>query len=159
MEEINKSSKTSLSGKIYKGCFVVVASIVAIISIVYIAGSDCGSGKNADDSSDYIPIEVDSTEIKRQDSIEKAEEVAFLQSKAGRIWKKHPEWSKEDCKLLAKNKIWIGMHVDMIKYLRGLPNKVNVSNYGYGNEYQACWDNYTPSYFYYGEDGIITAYN
>ena len=54
---------------------------------------------------------------------------------------------------------WIGMTLDMLKAERGLPSDYNVSNYGGGKQYQWCWDDYTPSCFYSGEDGIMTSYN
>jgi hypothetical protein len=47
----------------------------------------------------------------------------------------------------------------MLKYIRGLPNSANPSNYGMGTEWQWCWNNYTPSCFYGDEDGIIDSYN
>ena len=91
---------------------------------------------------------------------EAMEEKKFLKSKAGRIWKRHPEWSKEDCELLASNKIWIGMTYSMLKYKRGLPNHANPSNYGNGTQWQWCWDDYTPSCFYdHDDDGKIDSYN
>ena len=87
------------------------------------------------------------------------EEKKWWKSKAGRIHRKHPNWSRGDCEGLANRQICIGMHIDMVKYLRGLPNHVNTSNYGNGNSYQMCWDDYNPSCFYCESDGIVTSYN
>lgn len=115
------------------------------------------------DSISKALMQLDSIAKVREDSIQEAEELKeqkeFEKTKAGKIWKKHPEWSKEDCKALAENKIWIGMEISMVKYLNGTPNSKNVSNYGNGNEYQYCWYNNTPSCYYCGEDGIVTSYN
>ena len=98
------------------------------------------------------------TEALRKQEI--VDEKKFLKSKAGRIWKKHPEWSKEDCELLASNKIWIGMAYSMLKYKRGLPDHANPSNYGNGTQWQWCWNDYTPSCFYdHDDDGKIDSYN
>ena len=94
-----------------------------------------------------------------EDKLRLEEEKRWNSSRAGKISKRHPSWSKEDCESIANGEIWIGMEFDMVKELRGLPDKVNTSNYGHGNQYQACWDNYEISYFYFGEDGIITSYN
>lgn len=88
-----------------------------------------------------------------------AEVKTWLNSKAGKIKKKHPDWSREECELVLKNKIWIGMTLEMLKYERGNPNSASPSNYGSGVRWQWCWDDYTPSCFYGGEDGIITSYN
>ncbi|OCA79744.1 hypothetical protein BBH99_17985 [Chryseobacterium contaminans] len=98
----------------------------------------------------------------RNDSIDKQqkiEEEKFLKSKAGKIHKKHPEWSKEDCINISENKIWIGMRYDMLVYMRGKPDNVNTSNYGDGPQYQACWHDYDASCFYFDDSQIITSYN
>jgi len=98
--------------------------------------------------------------ILKRDSIKKAEEQKeFEKTPAGRIQKKHPEWSKEDCQLIADRKIWIGMDIHMLVHYRGLPNSKHVSNYGDGSQYQYCWDNYEISCFYTKEDQIVYAYN
>jgi len=93
------------------------------------------------------------------DSLYLIKEEKFKNSKAGKIQKKHPEWSQEDCERVANNQIWIGMHYDMLVYQRGKPNHVNTSNYGNGPQYQACWGDYEPGCFYFDESRIITSYN
>lgn len=87
------------------------------------------------------------------------EEVNWKKTKAGKLQIKHPNWSKEDCEKIVHNKIWIGMSIDMLRYMNGKPNSSNPSNYGNGIEWQWCWDDITPSCFYGGDDGIITSYN
>lgn len=91
---------------------------------------------------------------------EQAEQKAWESSKAGKLCKKYPTWSKEDCKNLADKKIWVGMSYEMLKEVRGLPNSANPSNYGNGTDWQWCWHDYTPSCFYdNNEDGLIDSYN
>jgi hypothetical protein len=85
--------------------------------------------------------------------------VKKMSSKAKKIHDKYPDWDIEACELLAKRRVWIGMSYKMLVYLRGNPNHVNTSNYGNGIEYQACWDDYNPGCFYFGEDQIIKSYN
>lgn len=89
----------------------------------------------------------------------KADQAKYENSKAGKLCKAHPEWTKDDCQNLADGKIWIGMSYDMVVAMRGKPNNANPSNYGSGTTWQWCWYNYTPSCFYGGSDGIITSYN
>jgi len=101
---------------------------------------------------------------KAQDSLFRKHDSIYFEkfkknSKAYSIYKEHPEWGTQACLRLSEKQIWIGMALEMLKYLRGLPNHVNVSDYGHGEEYQWCWDNYTPSCFYGKSDGIITSYN
>jgi uncharacterized membrane-anchored protein len=93
------------------------------------------------------------------DSMAKIEDARFAKTKAGKIHRKHPQWSKADCIEVANKNIWIGMHIDMMYYMHGKPNSVNTSNYGNGNRYQYCWHDLTPSFYYCGEDGIVFAYN
>lgn len=111
-------------------------------------------------------MEIQFQKIDRHNALEKENQKKidieynrWQKTKAGKIHKKHPEWSKEECENLANGKIWIGMSISMLKYQRGNPNHVNPSNYGRGIQYQWCWDNYSPSCFYGGENGIITSYN
>ena len=104
-----------------------------------------------------IDEEIKKDKIK-QKRIDKQNQI-WSRSKAGKIHKKHPEWSKEECERLADNKIWIGMTYEMLVYLRGKPDKSNPSNYGNGIEWQWCWYNRSPSCFYAKENKIVTAYN
>lgn len=140
---------------------------------------DTLKNKNIDSALTIIQSFRDSTvifiELKKQNELRKEkdrqlqiaedlrkeiiENAKWNKSKAGRIHQKHPEWSKEDCIALANGKIWIGMTYEMLVYLRGKPDDVNVSNYGNGNQYQVIWNDFEPSYFYFGEDEIVTAYN
>lgn len=88
------------------------------------------------------------------------EEKKFLKTKAGKIYKKHPEWTKQECIDVAKGNIWIGMKYSMLVYMWGKPDRANPSNYGNGNRWQWCWDGYNPGCFYdNNDDGIIDSYN
>jgi len=105
-------------------------------------------------------IEDEKIKVKQERELRaKAELEAYYKTPGGKICKNHPNWEREDCEKIADGKIWIGMDLDMLKYKRGLPNDVNPSDYGSGIRYQWCWDDYTPSCFYGGADGIITSYN
>ena len=89
----------------------------------------------------------------------RAQAAAYSKSRAGRLCAKHPDWTRDDCDLVARNRIWIGMSLEMLEANRGRPDHANPSNYGNGTSWQWCWDDYTPSCFYGESDGIITAYN
>lgn len=149
------------------GCGIAIL-IVFIFGVFAFSVNKCSDSKN--NTSTDISNEVE-TKLSMEDSIknqaridsinnqEKIEEEKFLKSKAGKIYKKHPEWSKEDCVDISENRIWIGMHYDMLVYERGKPDNVNTSNYGDGPSYQACWNDYQASCFYFDESQIITSYN
>ena len=98
---------------------------------------------------------------RRQREIEKNAEnrKVWENSKYGKLQKKHPDWTDDECMKVVDKKIWIGMTYDMLLYQRGKPNTVNPSNYGSGTQYQCCWDDYSPSCFYMKEDNIIYSYN
>lgn len=146
-----------------KGCLIIAGGVlfIGLISSLFKGNDSTEVNTTSDDT--YVSAPVDSVAQKRiLDSINKADEIAdaaFKKTKAGKIQAKHPEWSKEDCELLANKKVWIGMNYDMLLYLRGKPNTVNTSNYGNGNEYQCCWNDYDISCFYMKEDQIIYSYN
>lgn len=104
----------------------------------------------------------DSLMDKKYDSINKVnaiKEKIWNRSKAGKLQKKHPDWSKEECDKVADNEIWIGMDIHMVIAERGSPEHINVSNYGSGKRYQYCWSDYNTGYFYCEDDGIVTSYN
>lgn len=96
-----------------------------------------------------------------KDEIDKKEEYRSVMenSKAGKLQKKHPDWNIDDCQKVLDKEIWVGMNIDMVKYMRGLPDSVNPSDYGSGVQYQWCWHDHSPSCFYGGADGIVSAYN
>ena len=80
-------------------------------------------------------------------------------SKYGKLQKRYPSWTNEECIKVVNKEIWIGMTYQMLIYMRGKPNTINKSNYGNGINYQFGWDDYKPKYFYSGEDQIISSYN
>lgn len=101
---------------------------------------------------------------KHIDSLKQLESIAnkkkWEKTKAGRINKKHPEWSEDDCDRIALGQIWIGMHFNMLEYERGRPDHINNSNYGSGIQRQWCWDGYNTSCFYdKNGDYLVDAYN
>ncbi|MBC7552786.1 MAG: hypothetical protein H7257_02280 [Taibaiella sp.] len=121
--------------------------------------------KREDDSFYNTPVGKAQLEAEELEKNKLQKEEKERQLKLDKIYKKlQPIMSKFSCSEqeaigVLKKEIWIGMTVEMLKYNRGLPDRVNVSNYGSGDEYQACWDDYLPSCFYFKEDQIIYAYN
>ncbi|AZA92628.1 Predicted membrane protein [Chryseobacterium nakagawai] len=146
------------------GCAVALL-FMGIAFIIFLVSKCSGTKDNSAITTNSVHKISKEDSIKNQariDSInqlEKIEEEKFLKTKAGKIYKKHPEWSKEDCISISENKIWIGMRYEMLVYMRGKPNNVNTSNYGNGPHYQACWHDYDASCFYFDESQIITSYN
>jgi hypothetical protein len=139
--------------------------VMGIILIIILSNSDKCNNTTEDKKPEktYAEMQAEANKEKKADSIAKVEEVKeqaiFDKTPAGTIQKSHPTWSRDDCNKLVNGKIWIGMHIQMVVYLRGLPNNKNVSNYGDGNEYQYCWSNYQTSCFYTKEDQIVYSYN
>jgi hypothetical protein len=112
------------------------------------------AAKRISDSLQYVRENAEATKLQEE------EDRRFYNTKAGRIHKKHPDWPRASCEKVADRLVWIGMQYDMLKYLRGLPNSANPSNYGNGTQWQWCWYDETPSCFYDNDnDGYIDAYN
>lgn len=88
-----------------------------------------------------------------------AAEAVYAKTPAGQLCTKHTDWTADDCQKVVNNKIWIGMLYDMVTTERGNPDHVSTSNYGNGNQYQACWYNADPECVYFGTDNVITIYN
>jgi hypothetical protein len=149
------------------GCAVVLLVFFILLSIGFLS-RQCSKTDTEAETNYTSGLD---TKLSKEDSIRnqakidsvdkqiKIEEEKFSKTKAGKIHKKHPDWSKEDCISISENKIWIGMQYDMLVYQRGKPDNINTSNYGNGPEYQACWHDYDASCFYFDESQIITSYN
>lgn len=91
---------------------------------------------------------------------QEAELKASMGPKAWELHKKHPEWSIDDCKGVAKHQYWIGMNTDMMVASLGRPNSVKPSNYGYGKQWQYCYtDGWFQCFYDSNDDGIIDSYN
>lgn len=99
--------------------------------------------------------------IAKQKEIERKQKKNWENSKAGRLQRKHPDWTESDCERVAKGSFWIGMTFEMLKASVGRnPNRSNPSNYGNGIQWQYCFDNLTPSCFYDNDNnGTIDSYN
>lgn len=120
--------------------------------------ADALAKKKADE--EKVKAEADAKVKAEADKQQKIiDDNAYYTTPAGKICKAHTDWSRTDCDNLANDKVWIGMSINMLVYLRGNPNVANPSNYGYGVNWQYCWYNYTPSCFYTGSDQIIDSYN
>lgn len=158
---------TSMPPKQNNGCGIALVVFIGFLFLLFLINK-CSKTDSYTKTNDLEQIDTkmskeDSLKNKaRTDSIEKQEKIEedkFSKTKAGKIYKKHPEWSKEDCINISENRIWIGMHYDMLVYERGKPDNINTSNYGDGTNYQACWHDYQASCFYFDESQIITSYN
>ena len=164
-----KQPPTPISSNPHKknnnGCGIIVFLFFCILFIVFLVKNCSGTKDNSNFTTEATQQLSKEDSIKNKQKIdsiikqEKIEEEKFLKSKAGKIHKKHPEWSRKDCISISKNQIWIGMEYEMLVYMRGKPNNVNTSNYGDGPHYQACWHNYDASCFYFDQSQIITSYN
>lgn len=82
----------------------------------------------------------------------KAEQAAYENSKAGKLCKAHPTWIKEDCEMIAKGKVHIGMTKEQAIAAWGNPGDINKTTSSFGVHEQ--WV-YGSSYLYF-EDGILT---
>ena len=153
IQEQKEALKTVKQSPWFKIFAAVFFTVVLIAIIQGNSGTDDKSS-NASQSNTDTPNQSQTTS--KEDSLAN---IKWGKSKAGKIQKKHPDWTKDECEGVADHKIWIGMSLDMLKSERGNPTTVNISNYGNGNSYQWCWDGYTPSCFYGTENQIITSFN
>lgn len=84
----------------------------------------------------------------------------FLKSKAGKVWKKHPEWPRAICALVAAKKIAIGMTAEQVRAAWGQPYVINRSvsssrvseQWVYGGHFIYY---YIPATYLYFEDGVL----
>lgn len=148
--------------KSLKMFLIIISSffgLILLISIVVSLFTDTPKSKVEKVDSDKELLVINNA---INDSLEKESKIKlkkYQSTKAGKINKKHPDWTEDECTNIAEKRYWIGMTYEMLVYERGKPNSINPSNYGSGTQYQYVWDDYSPSIFYSGEDQIITAYN
>ena len=145
-----------------KGCVITIIFIAFIGLMVNLCNEDNNKSNTTNKNSSLALDTLDHSKKINEDSVAKLYMITqkkWEKTKAGKIYLKHPDWFKEDCEKIARGEIWIGMSIDMLYYERGKANRRNDSNYGNGVNYQYCWDDYNPSCFYCGTDGIITSYN
>lgn len=105
-------------------------------------------------------IEKRLEEKRKQDKIEEQKqferETAGLNAKGKRLKQKHPEWSIEECDLISRGKITIGMTKEQVRAAWGRPYTVNTTTAAYGTHEQWVMHEMGSSYVYF-EDGICTA--
>ena len=167
--EVAEGTKVTLTtivkddeGNLVTGEKVLWRSADQMIALV---GADSGIVTGVRTGKTTITAQVfsfsDTTNVTVKTTLDKNEENIFMNSKAGRLCKKHSDWSRNDCERLANGKIWIGMSYEMVVASYGRkPDSINPSNYGHGVSYQYCWFGWNPSCFYdENNDGIIEAYN
>ena len=78
----------------------------------------------------------------------------FTKSRAGKIWKHHQDWPKEDCINLANGEYWIGMSPEMATESLGNPETINHSVGSWGVNEQWVY----PSLYLYFDNGVLTSY-
>lgn len=148
-----------ISSWIQKNKAASVALVVVAVALIYGVNNNIAASRQQVKMTPQA-IQAQQELDARQQAQQEAAQKAWEASKAGQICADHPSWVRSDCDKLAEGKIWIGMSADMLVFERGKADHVNKSNYGNGDEYQACWDDYTPSCFYdNNNDGRVDAYN
>jgi hypothetical protein len=164
--QVNKKDLNSQKASAgIKSVITILLAVLAIGTMYALAKTD-NNTLNANDISEETPKHINYDSITNvHDSINAAQQKvldSFYQTRIGKKCQRAMDklgCTKEEALDLLDGKIWIGMTIDMVKYQRGLPTHVNVSNYGSGEAYQSCWEDYTPSCFYFRGDGIVYAYN
>lgn len=155
-EEYEEPKKTS---SVTWTIFILILFFWCFGSLIFKSNS---SPEDQAQKAEQEKAEADATVLKaRADAVTaKAEAEEWEKNPAKPICDAHPTWKKDECELVYKGKIWVGMSYDMLVYEAGKPDTKNVSNYGNGSEYQYCWDDLTPNCFYDDDnDGLIDAYN
>ena len=72
------------------------------------------------------------------------------------------DWSPSICERVARKNVWVGMTLKMVKFEFGLPDHINTTNVGDGEDYQYCYDDYNMylyiKYSYKEHDFIVYSY-
>jgi hypothetical protein len=87
----------------------------------------------------------------------KADQAAYDNSKAGKLCKAHPTWSKDDCDTIAAGKVRIGMSKEQAIASWGKPQDINSTSTAFGTHEQ--WVYNLSSYLYFDNDTLTTIQN
>ena len=138
-----------LQGNIGKLCIMVMISLLLFVIFVK---------WNAPKQSVTAPQPPLLTDEQVTDLINEAERKssAFLNSKAGSIWTKHKNWSREDCESIAKREIYIGMNAEQVRLAWGKPYRINASTGSWGEHEQWVMHEGGSTYLYF-ENGKLTS--
>ncbi len=93
---------------------------------------------------------------KAEEETELKEAEKALTPKAKRIRSKHPEWSIDDCEMIAKGEIRVGMTADKVIAAWGKPYQVNKTTTDNGIHEQWVMNSGLPSSYVYFENGVCT---
>lgn len=162
-----KHCGSDLSGKSQQPTEVILKKKTSgctwVILIFIILGTIVGISLNKATkiATDKMAVISQADEQKKINDQKAMEDPQWKKTKAGQVYAKHPDWTKQQCEDVAQGKYWIGMSYDMLVASFGRkPSSANPSNYGSVTKWQYCWDNITPSCFYDDNgDGKIDSYN
>ncbi len=117
--------------------------------------ADVAAAKAKQDSIDNSPYGKAERKRRLEENKKYEARMAKIQKVADKL-----DCSISDAERLLDHEVWIGMTYEMVLYMRGQPDAVNLANYGNGDQYQACWEGHTPFCFYFrASDHIVYAYN
>ncbi|PHM16443.1 MAG: hypothetical protein CJD30_11535 [Sulfuricurvum sp. PD_MW2] len=105
-------------------------------------------------------VKKEAAEAAKAKAKAEAELKKSMGEKAWKFHNKHPSWSTDECKGVAKHQYWIGMTTEMMVASLGRPNTAKPSNYGSGRQWQYCYtDGWFQCFYDSNDDGIIDSYN
>lgn len=142
---------------------IILLATGAIISTVGEIWSKGGASRQAtvepvQDTPEMIKLKAESAARWQAaaDAAQKASDAAqkvWDESKPGKICAAHPDWSHEDCQLIANAKVRIGMSAVQARASWGTPDDINRTTTARGTDEQWVYDS---SYLYF-EDGLLTS--
>lgn len=84
----------------------------------------------------------------------KTQDPVWQKSKAGKLYKKHPDWPPAECDAIAAGKVSMGMTADQVRAAWGKPEHINTTVTAGGKHEQWVWGSSQYAYF---QDGILTS--
>jgi hypothetical protein len=85
-----------------------------------------------------------------------AKEREFLHSRAGRLWKRHPTWDRDQCRLIVKHQIQQGMTTEQVLAAWGPPHERHSAVMG---SRSGVWWNYGGSTVYFNSQGLVVGWD
>ena len=84
-----------------------------------------------------------------------AEEAAWLKTRAGQVWKEHRDWDRNDCQVIAKRRVRLGLTEEQCRAAWGAPDHVRRSIEPGHTTTLLCYGDFCQRSLYFVDDRLL----
>lgn len=83
------------------------------------------------------------------------EETAWLETRAGKVWKEHRDWDRNDCQVIAKRRVRLGFTEEQCRAAWGAPDDVRRSIEPGHTTTLLCYGDFCQRSLYFVDDRLL----